>query len=405
MNTAGITAEYNPFHRGHEYMMHVMRGELGEDTAFVCVMSGSFVQRGDCAIFRASARAEAAVRCGADLVLELPLPWAIASAEAFASGAVELLGKTGVVTHLCFGSECGDINALQGLAHALRTPETDVLIRQYLLGGVSYAAARQSALERTAGDSAALIAEPNNILAVEYLKALAAGGWSMKPITVRRAGARHDGEGDGVFFSASELRRRCATGENISPLLPEGAAEVIAAEIAAGRGPVTTERLDMALVSRLRMLPQEAFDALPDASEGLGARLCAAAHNQPDWGSILAAAKTKRYALSRLRRMLLCACLGVRAGDGEGGIPYVRVLAMSERGRIVLRQMRGRSALPVITKPAQIKSLDEHARKIFEIECAAADLYCLSFASPEDRRAGSLWRSRPFVLRNDGVEA
>lgn len=397
MNIAGIAAEYNPFHRGHEYMLRALRRELGEDTAFVCVMSGNFVQRGDCAVFRAQARAEAAVRCGADLVLELPLPWAIASAEGFAQGAVELLGETGMVTHLAFGSECGDLGQLRRLARALREPETDGLIRRYLTQGMSYAAARQRALEVTAGETAALIAEPNNILAVEYLKALDAGGWAMEPVTVLRRGARHDGEGDGVFFSASELRARCGAGEDILCLLPEPAAEVFRAELAAGRGPVTLEKLDGLLLSRLRMLPREDFDELPDAAEGLGARLYAAC-GEPDLPSVLAAAKTKRYAMSRLRRMLLCACLRVSAGDREGGIPYIRVLALSQTGRGVLREMRGRAALPLVTKPAQIKTLDERARRVFALECAAAELYCLAFASREDRRAGSLWRGSPFVL-------
>lgn len=405
MNIAGITAEYNPFHRGHEYMLRALRGKLGEDTAFVCAMSGSFVQRGDCAVFRTRARAEAAVRCGADLVLELPLPWTISSAEGFASGAVELLGRTGVVTHLGFGSECGDVGALRGLARALRQPETDFLIREHLAGGVSYAAARQRALERTAGESASLISEPNNILAVEYLRALDAGGWDMTPVTVLRAGARHDGEGDGVFFSAGELRARCAAGEDISPLLPGPAAEVFRTELAAGRGPVTLKKLDMALISRLRMLPPETFDSLPDAGEGLGARLYAAVREQPDIASVLAAAKTKRYALSRLRRMLLCACLGVSAADRDGGIPYIRVLAMSETGRGLLHRMHRSAALPVITRPAQIKALDAHSRRVFALECAAADLYCLAFAAPEDRRGGSLWRVSPFVLGNDSEKA
>lgn len=404
MNIAGITAEYNPFHRGHEYMLRRLRRELGEDTAFVCVMSGNFVQRGDCAVFCTHARAEAAVRCGADLVLELPLPWAVASAEDFASGAVELLGRTGVVTHLCFGSECGDTGALRELADALRRPETDELVRRHLAGGVSYAAARQRALERTAGERASLISEPNNILAVEYLKALDGSGWDMTPVTVRRRGARHDGEGDGVFFSASELRARCAAGEDISPLLPGPAAEVFRAELKAGRGPVTLAKLDTALMSRLRMLPAAEFDALPDAAEGLGARLYAACAG-PDLPSVFAAAKTKRYAMSRLRRMLLCACLGVRAGDREGGIPYIRVLGLSQRGRGLLRDMRERASLPLVTKPAQVKALGERARRLFGLECGAADLYCLAFDAPEDRRGRSLWLKSPFVLSSEDANA
>ena len=166
-NVIGIAAEYNPFHKGHMYQMMRSREMLG-DAALVCVMSGSFVQRGAPAAFGKHARAEAAVRCGADLVLELPLPWALSSAEGFARGCVGLLGALGVVTHMSFGAECGDIAPLREIAQTLLRPELDVRIGEELRAGISYAAARQRALEAFLGaETAALIAAPNNILAVE----------------------------------------------------------------------------------------------------------------------------------------------------------------------------------------------------------------------------------------------
>jgi predicted nucleotidyltransferase len=398
MKVAGIVAEFNPFHRGHEYIIEQTKRALGDDSAVICAMSGNFVQRGDCAILRKQARAECAVRCGADLVLELPLPWAIASAESFAAGAVELLRATGIVTHLSFGSESGDVSRLEAGAQALALEETQKNIRALLQSGMPYAQARQLALERTTGQDWQMLSRPNNILGVEYLKAIRAQGGDIQPMTVTRVGAEHDGAGDGVFFSASEVRRRSAQGEDVLSMLPEESAKVFAREIELGRAPLTMEKLELALMSRLRMLPLSEFQLLPDATEGLGDRLYEAVCTQPGVEQILTAAKTRRYAMSRLRRMLLCACLGVRAGDREGGIPYIKILAMSQRGRELLRKAKERATLPIITKPAAVKQLSSRAQHIFALEAASSDLLMLACDAVEERYAGSDYRSSPFVL-------
>ena len=397
MKVAGVPSEFNPFHHGHEYLLRAVRARLGEDTAIVCAMSGNFAQRGECALYRKHARAEAAVRCGADLVLELPLPWALSSAEGFGQGMTEVLSATGIITHLCFGSESGDAGALGEAAEVLLRPEIDMLIRCALQSGVSYAAARQQACEALSPGAGELLTRPNDILGIEYIKALEKTNSAMEAGTISRVGARHDGTGDGVFQSAKERRRRCAAGEDISPLLPGSAAAVFRREAEHGRGPVTMETLETALLSRLRMLPPEVFDALPDASEGLGRRLYTAVREGGSLAAVLDAAKTKRYAASRLRRMLLCACLGLRAGDRDGGVPYLKVLALSSRGRALLREMRGAARLPVLTKPAAVTALSARARRIFSLEADAGDLYALGYQNPEQRRAGCDWRETPFV--------
>ena len=173
MRTAGIISEYNPFHRGHAWQLGELRRRLGADTAVVCAMSGNFVQRGDFAILRAHARAEAAVRGGADLVLELPLPWAIASAEGFAAGGVGVLAATGAVDTLVFGSECGDTETLKAVAAALESESFAAYLRQGLQEGVSFAAAREAAARKLLGEKATVLAQPNDILGVEYCKAIA----------------------------------------------------------------------------------------------------------------------------------------------------------------------------------------------------------------------------------------
>jgi predicted nucleotidyltransferase len=173
MPIAGIIAEYDPLHAGHLYQISRVRDLLGADTPIVCAMSGNFVQRGGFAIVRKHVRAEAAVRSGADLVLELPLPWAISSAEGFGLGGAEVLARTGIVTHLAFGSECADAERLKRAAQALGAPEFPDLLRKELAAGDSFAAARQRAVEKIADTgTAGVLGSPNNILGVEYCKAL-----------------------------------------------------------------------------------------------------------------------------------------------------------------------------------------------------------------------------------------
>lgn len=398
MDILGVICEYNPFHLGHEYMMNKIGSYLSGDRAVVCCMSGNFVQRGEAAVMRKQARAEAAVRCGADLVLELPVPWALASAESFAAGGVQLLTATGVVTHLGFGSECGDINELSVTAELLLSPDMDALIKEELGRGISYAAARQRALERLGG-RADIVASPNNILAVEYLKALRRQNSPLIPLTAERIGAGHDQPGETGILSASELRRRIAAGMDVRGLMPEAAYAVLCRERQAGLAPADMRSLETAILSRLRFLPESAFARLPGAAEGLERRLFDAVHSQPGIEEVLAAAKTRRYAMSRLRRMLTGAAIGLDKETAAGGIPYIRVMALSRRGRGLLREMEDRASLPVITKPAHVKRLDRRAVDIFRLESGADDLYCLGFENKDGRLPGSLWRESPFVER------
>lgn len=401
MNIVGIISEYNPFHLGHKYHIDATRRALGEDAAIVCVMSGNFVQRGEPAVYSKNARAEAAVTSGADLVLELPLPWALSSAEGFARGGVGLLGATGVVSHLSFGSECGDVEALDAAARLLLRPELDGLIREQLADGTPYALARQRALECLGGAAQPVFESPNNLLGAEYIKAIYDQRLEIEPFTVRRQGAAHDSAGAGELPSAGRLRAQLSIGGNISAFVPAGCENVLKRETEQGRGPVLVSSLENPALSRLRMLREEDYCALPDASEGLGRRLCRAAKTEPTLDAVISQAKTRRYALSRLRRMTMCAALGVRAGDNEGIPPYIRVLAANDRGLEVLRRMRERAGLPLVTKPAEIRELDGRAQRIFEMESAATDLYCLGFQTVQERRAGRDWRLSPVIMKGE----
>lgn len=405
-NVIGVAAEYNPFHLGHLYHLERSREMLGGGT-LVCVMSGSFVQRGECAVFRKHARAEAAVRAGADLVLELPLPWALSSAEGFARGCVGLLGALGVVTHMSFGAECADLRQLSAVATALCDPKVDAMIGEELQAGDSYAAARQRALHRAiGGELAELVREPNNILAIEYLKALNTQRLSITPIAVERLGTGHDRmsapESDAPR-AARELRALLAAGQDISAFLPEAAAEVYRRETEQGRGPVTMQALEMALLARLRGLTEADFAVLPDASEGVEKRLYRAAATEPSFDAVLAAAAAKRYPLSRLRRMLLGAALGLRAGMADGIPPYARVLAANSAGTALLRRISERAKIPVLTKSAASKALDARGQEIFALGAKAEDLYVLGFGAVAERAGGSDWRSSPYIEKGESA--
>ena len=391
----GVAAEYNPFHNGHRRHLAETARLLGGDCALVCVMSGNFVQRGESAVWEKHLRAEAALRCGADLVLELPLPWALSSAEGFAMGAVSLLHAAGVVTHMSFGSEAGAAEPLEEIAALLLCPELDGALREELARGVSYAAARQRAAERLAGRSLEPLRRPNDLLGIEYCKALRRLGSGIRTLALPRRGAAHDAreECEGSL-SASALRQRLRRGEDIAAYIPPEALRVFARE-----PPSDPDRLEIALLSRLRMLSPAHFAALPDAGEGLENRLWRAAGQGAGWEEIISAAATKRYPQSRLRRMLWGAALGLRREDTAGTLPpYLRVLGANAAGRELLAEMRTRAALPVLTRPATVRGLDAFARRVFSLEAAATDLWRLGCADPAQRQGDAEWRSAPVML-------
>lgn len=394
MSAIGIVCEYNPFHKGHLEHILQSRAAVGGDVPVVCVMSGDFVQRGTPAVFDKHLRAQAACRCGADLVLELPLPWCVSSAERFARGAVGLLASLGVVTHLSFGSEAGELAPLTALALAAMEPETIDRIKEQMTQGMSFAPARQMVLAQRLGrEWAGLLEKPNNILAVEYLKALFALGADLTPMTTRRSGAMHDGVSDGSVRCAAQIRSMLEAREAVDEYVPAGAGAVLS-----GREPMFLEKLERPYMARLRMLPPEAFDALPDATEGLGKRIYKAVRTQASLEGVLSAVKTKRYPMSRLRRMLTCAALGVRADAAGDTPPYARVLAANEAGRALLRSMDGKSAVPIVTKPASVNDLGGDAQRLFSLSADARDFYVLGYEAPDARVGGTDWKTGPAMI-------
>ena len=392
MTVAGIICEFNPLHSGHAYLMAQLR-QRGVD-AVVCAMSGNFVQRGEPALVDKLSRAEMAVSCGADLVLELPTAWAMATAETFAKGGVQLLTMAGC-THIGFGSECGDAALLQRVADTLLSPDLQADIRLELAAGVTYAAARQKAVETRLGASAAVLRQPNDTLAVEYLKACRQLEVDITPIVVRRVGAGHDGAPSEGYASATYIRQLVRQGKGASAFsfMPEAAAAVLARELAAGR--VTDSRhVERAILARLRQMTEEEFAAYDGGGEGLYHRVYDAVRRCATVEELLAAVKTKRYPAARLRRLVLAAWLGLPKAPET--VPYARVLAANETGRALLRQMR-KAGRPVLTKAADVAALGPSAEALFRRAAAYSDLYTLAYDDLTQSRPGSDWRLTPVM--------
>jgi len=402
MNIVGVVSEYNPFHNGHEFHLKRSRELLGEDSTVVCVMSGDFVQRGEFAIYSKFARAEAACRSGADLVVELPLPWALSSAEGFARGSVGLLAALGA-THISFGSEAGDTEQLERIAQCILDASVIAEIKSLMAAeaNLSYASARQIVLVGRLGDKAVLLEKPNNILGVEYIKAIYEKSLPLKAVTFARSGSGHDDiyEGDGPR-SASELRAMIRSGKDISGFIPPAAAAVFIRENEQGRAVLDSSLVETAMLSRLRMFDENYYNSLPDAADGLGYRLYKAVTEQSSLENIHNATKTKRYAMSRIRRMCVCACLGITAGMNEGNPPYARVLAANEKGCALMRRIKDNDNIPLISKPSSVRSISADCTKLFANGAAAHDLFVLGYADSAQKKGGMDWKTSPIIVQD-----
>ena len=333
MEAIGIICEYNPFHLGHARQYRLIRDRFGPDAAIVCLMSGQYVQRGEPAVFPRMDRTKAALDGGADLVLEMPVPGSLSSAEGFARAGVRFLSP--VCRYLCFGTESGTREALFSTAQALLSKQFSEQLRLALSTGISFPAARQAALEHQ-GLSAALLSRPNDILGVEYCKAILELNSSLIPFPIHRTGDYHAQTPDPENPSATALRSAIHSGRPWTQYIPVEARKYLAAS------PVhTLSAGERAILYRLRTMEDAGFEALPYGSEGLWRRFMHSARREATLEEILTAVKTKRYTRTRLNRMVLCAFLGITEAALQSPAPYARILGFNDRGREVLKAARG----------------------------------------------------------------
>ena len=388
MKIAGIVAEYNPIHNGHAFHIQQTKNVDGtcRATHVVAVMSGNFIQRGGPAVMPKADRVRAALACGVDLVLELPLPWAMASAEAFATGAVGVLDALGCVDDLSFGSECGDLRLLNKVVDALESERFSTLVRYYCDGGVSFPAARQKAVQEIAGERVAGLLElPNNTLGIEYIKAIRAINSEITPFTVARIGTPHDGMLPiGEFASASYLRELIMAGrlDTAMRFMPAEARAVLHRAMADGHAPADEKSAQRAVLAHLRRLSKVEISRLPGISEGLENRIYDSIRQCGNLQELYDFIKTKRYTMTRVRRIVWSGFLGLTADMALLPIPYIRVLGLNGRGEEILSVVKKSRKLPLLSRPSQLSALSEGARQVFETECRAADLYAMTVPVP-----------------------
>ncbi len=329
MKSVGIICEYNPLHLGHKKQLDKIRELFGPDCTIVCAMSGNFVQRGAPAILDKSIRAKAAIVSGADLVLELPVTTALSSAEGFAAGGVKILSQ--MCSHLCFGAETAEADRLMETAKALLSEEFPPLLRTELDAGKSFPAARQAALEAM-GLSGRILTQPNNILAVEYCKAILAQDSPMIPLPIHREGSYHAQIADAENPSATAVRNLMLIAYNWKTCVPRQVRPLFDAaplhSLAAG---------ERAILGKLRTMTDDEFEALPYGSEGLWRKFMHACRSEATLEAIAAATKSKRYTRTRIDRMIMCAFLGITKEMLEAPVPCTRVLAFNDKGREILK--------------------------------------------------------------------
>lgn len=342
LKIAGVICEYNPFHNGHKYQLDTLKNEYD---AVVCVMSGSFVQRGDVAVFDKWTRAKAALLGGADLVIELPVRYCLSSAQGFCEGGIRILDSLGVVDTVSFGSECGDIDALYNCSTVMLNEPQEVSEKIKLLTtqGMSFPKARSLAYDGILDSE--IIKEPNNILAIEYISALLRINSKIKPLThPRKAVGYHDMQTSGSFASATLLREMINDGKDISEFTPFDFSVCERYDI---------NRLTDIFKYKLLSEGTVAFSGISDIEPGLDNRFLKAM-DKNSISEIVDFVKTKRYTRTRLQRIIISVLLGLK---GDITPPeYVRILGMSETGKKVLSKMKDTCTLPVVNKVADFKN-------------------------------------------------
>lgn len=392
MKVSAIICEYNPLHNGHVY--HIQETRRKGATHIVCLLSSSFVQRGDVALLNKFDRAQLAVKAGADLVLELPTPFSCAAAETYASGAVSLLNQLGIVDELSFGCSTGDPESMALLTEAsLSTTQIyGDRIQERMKQGDSYPAAVWEIVRQRYGTQVAeKMSDSNNLLAIEYMKAIKRQKAAFSALTVQRICVMHDSnQTNGHFASASFIRQSLMNDDfSCTDFMPDFTARMLAERITEGRT-ATVKQLERAALYCMRTISEQELLALPDMNEPLARRFLAA-RNANTLDDMLAQVKTKCYTMSRIRRIVMCALLGIRKEILLLQPPYARVLAFNERGRELMGMAQKKSHIPIHTSLAKLRESGRAAEVFVGLEERASHVYGLAqhtiSSAEEDFRA------------------
>ena len=379
MKISGLICEYNPLHNGHLYHLQKMR-EHGAD-AIVAIMSGNFVQRGDVAVLDKFTRAKLAVYSGVDLVIELPAAHALAPAEAFAMGGVSLLHALGNVSELSFGSECGNLDLLMQAADACRIAREEYpdVMQEFLRGGYHYPTVICNMVENMYGpETAAVLQQPNNTLAIAYLNAIEEMDSPLQPMTIPRRGAGHNSSQpapDGTA-SATYIRQFFAEGGDCRRMMPSYAWHAL--REAKQNGHIASmEYLERLILYKLRTTDADDLHDIAEIGQGLEHRLYKAKRSA-SLEELLQAIRTKRYPMARLRRILLHILLDIRTADIQNYPAYGRILAFNDTGREILRDSKNKRRLPFSHSLAELAHTSPEAGRCAALESQATDIYQLA---------------------------
>lgn len=376
MKIAGIVAEYNPFHNGHRFQIEQTR--CSGATHIVAVMSGSFVQRGDIAICSKWERAKACVLNGVDLVIELPVAYSLSTANIFAFASIYLLNQLNI-NSLSFGSECGNIDLLIETAKIIETVDNSQEIKNILSEGVSFPVARQKAINELYGEKfSKVIGSPNNVLGIEYIRAINKINPQISPITIEREQVEHDSSTTITgFASASKIRELLIGGltENSREFMPQSVYDIIIKKIQENKAPISSKNIEQAMLYKLRKMTVEDFLKLPDVCEGLENRLYKSAQKATSIDEFFHLVKTKRYTLSRIRRIAYCALIGITKEIWKIEPQYIRVLGSNEKGMEIIKQAKKTATIPIGTKFADLYKLNPNN---FTLDIRATDIFSLA---------------------------
>lgn len=390
--TVGIIAEYNPFHNGHLYHLQKAKEEANADYC-IAVISGNFTQRGDTSIVNKWAKAYMAICGGADLVIELPTIYSVSSAENFANGAIKILDSLKIVDSFAFGAEANDIATLNNIANVLYEEPRGYtsILNHELQKGISYPTARENALMMYLNDIkryANILSSPNNILAIEYLKALKVQKSNLKPIMIKRQKVYYN-ENHIIdnFASATGIRELLRKKEysKLKKVVPKNTYQILGQQNQKGELIPGLEKYEKEIIYTLRKMPASEIANLPDVSEGLENAIKNAANNYNNLPDLINSIKSKRYTQTRIQRILIYALLGINKkmmNTSKKVTPYVRVLGFNQNGRKLLSEITMRN--PKINMITSVKKYmnqnkDKQLAEILDLDILATNVYTLGY--------------------------
>lgn len=399
MKICGIVAEYNPFHNGHKYQIEQTKKLTNCDTV-IAIMSGNFIQRGLPALFDKWTRAKMAIKNGVDIVIELPTCYATSSAEFFAHGSIGIMDALNCVDVLSFGSKYNDIEILKRIASVLHSEPEDYkkLLQKELKKGISYPIARSNALKnflKKEFDTKVLediLLDSNNILGIEYLKALLTYDSPMTPCAIQRIGGDYNSTNIvGNICSATGIREMLQT-NNLSRLpdvVPESTFEILSNELSLGKAPMSINNFEKEILFLLRKLSTEELSQISDVTEGLENVLKKSINEGLDIDTLIDKIKTKRYTKTRVQRILVHALLGIKKTymqDQKEAPQYARILAYSPKGKSLIPELVKKSRIPIVTS---VNKFMKHAtptqKEMLDLDILATNIYTLGYQIPEFR--------------------